>query len=546
MTFVENYSSTPFYGQTDFQQQLLNNPTRGDPILFPSSSSSIDSFVTQVSMSSPRLLPRNDSNNQLFSLAQLKTEQPQQTPQLTQQPQESLPHHQLHSLTSSVGSLLLQHQQQQNEAKGNNEEQDFSSEQFLARGLPSFDFGDIVVDELGNLVEHNLASVLPNNNNNPTTQREAVLRHPSSASSSASSTSDLSNSGEINFTATPVNTNSHSSYSEDNSNNTSNNITGTSGRMIAILRHKPRGSKGQWQCIEPGERIRVDKRKGKIVQLLVKTSLPHVTQNWSAEGYQFKVQLLDLRSPYYIFEEELPPTPTGPTIHPPESDEEKTTFGPNATIKEIQLRVRMGSISKKQMFQVSLVYNNGGNNNNSVTTIATARTIQFCSDDNGKLYTPVGRKRRRSISSASKGEEDEEDEEEESEALMQYNNREDFEAPPPELLPIASPAVSSTAIPAPYVKSQDVVISHHHHQQQQPQPQPQLQQTMYPTRGKVASPALSASTNNTGNFDAFGGPSPSIELFLQNLAAAPIPDYQARDSEQVTAKRLRSTSTPSD
>lgn len=425
MTYVENYTA-PFYGQTEFQL----HPSR-DPILFSS--------YDQTNQS-PRL-PRNDSNSQLFSMAQMKSEQ--------------------------------QHNRQPGE--GAQGEEDFSSEQFLARsGMPSFDFGDIVVDDLGNIVEHNLPvlNVHVPVNMNEEQQRASTTTH-------------------ANHPAPPTDGNS---------------------RMVAILRHKPRGSKGMWQCIEPGERIRVDKRKGKIVQLLVKTSLPQVTQNWSSEGYQFKVHLLDLRSPYYVFEEELTPTPTGPVIHPAETDDERETFGPNATIKEIQLRVRMGSISKKQIFQVSLVHNGA--------TIATARTIQFCSDDNGKLYTPVGRKRRRGSVSSAKTEEEEEEEE----------NREEEDSTP-----------------------QPVQPQHHHHhhhvqQQQQPQSQPLPQSIteraalLLKSRDDLlntGSPMMTRSKQQSLQLDAFGGPSPSIELFLQNLAATPIPDYQAKDSQEVSAKRMR-------
>jgi len=157
----------------------------------------------------------------------------------------------------------------------------------------------------------------------------------------------------------------------------------------------------------------------------------------------------------------------------------------------------MGSISKKQMFHVSLLQ--GG------VVVASGKTIEFCSDDNGKLYTPVGRKRRK----ARKEEEEEEEEEEAEEAEEEARQEE----------------VSST-----------------HSKQMTLHSQPQEALPLSMDTSSRAKPFL---------LDAFGGPPPSVEAFFQNIStsspqtslfSSPGSPYEARDSEAVSAKRQRLSS----
>lgn len=431
MTIVENLAS-PFYNQSEFLHR--------DPLLFPS---------VYDETGSPRL-PRNNSSTQLFSLVHGRSSEGIPL---------SLSREGLNTPTSTriaaTGSTSTGH------------DEDFSSEQYLARVLPSFEFEDLVVEDITNLPP------------------SAALDQASTPAYNIAKSQETINTSLIPSGALTSGTNNPVSTT----NTSAVNTAPEQYPFYVVLKHKPRGSKGQWQNIEPGERIRVDKRKGKIVQLSIKTTVP-LDSSWNVDT-GVKVNLLDLRSPYYVFEEELPPVATGPTVRPVETSEEKKQFGPNASIREIHLKVRMGSISKKQMFHVSLLQ--GG------VVVASGKTIEFCSDDNGKLYTPVGRKRRKPRK-----------EEEEAEAEVEAEEQHEEEA----------------AAPNPPAKQ---MVLH-----SQPENLPLSMDSSARTKPFI--------------LDAFGGPPPSVEAFFQNISSSspqtslfssPNSPYEARDSEAVSAKRQR-------
>jgi len=117
MTIVENLAS-PFYNQTEFLHR--------DPLLFPS---------VYDETGSPRM-PRNNSSSQLFSFVHGRSS-------------EGIPLSLSREGLNTPTSIRVSTTGTTTSATGHDE--DFSSEQYLARVLPSFEFEDLVVEDISNL-----------------------------------------------------------------------------------------------------------------------------------------------------------------------------------------------------------------------------------------------------------------------------------------------------------------------------------------------------------------------------------------------------------
>lgn len=135
-----------------------------------------------------------------------------------------------------------------------------------------------------------------------------------------------------------------------------------------VLYQKRRGTGGLWQPVVQGERIRVDKSKGKLVRLYVKSKA-----NIGEEGWTFQIYLVDKARP------EMPiQAGDGFTIEP--SRPAKGAVDP--TGKEFKLKLT--KISKNQYFLVTAKCGN---------VQLTGCTLEFRSDDNGKVLNSKKRPR---------------------------------------------------------------------------------------------------------------------------------------------------------
>jgi len=148
--------------------------------------------------------------------------------------------------------------------------------------------------------------------------------------------------------------------------------------LILGLSQKRRGSGGQWQNIAHNERIRVDKTKGKLVRLDIKCEKANIGE----DGWTFHICLVDKARP------EIPiQHGDGFTIEPT-----RPVKGAN-DLSSKEFKLKLTKIGRSQYFLVTVKRGN-------VQFIGT--TLEFRSDDNGKVLNP--KKRARSeITSSSNG-----------------------------------------------------------------------------------------------------------------------------------------------
>lgn len=141
-----------------------------------------------------------------------------------------------------------------------------------------------------------------------------------------------------------------------------------SPELNIVLYQKRRGTGGLWQPVTQGERIRVDKSKGKLVRLYVKSKA-----NIGEEGWTFQIYLVDKARP------EMPiQAGDGFTIEP--SRPAKGAVDP--TGKEFKLKLT--KISKNQYFLVTAKCGN---------VELSGCSLEFRSDDNGKVLNSKKRPR---------------------------------------------------------------------------------------------------------------------------------------------------------
>jgi hypothetical protein len=147
--------------------------------------------------------------------------------------------------------------------------------------------------------------------------------------------------------------------------------------LTLVLSQKRRGSGGQWQNIAPNERIRVDKSKGKLVRLDVKCDKANIGE----DGWTFQVFLVDKARP------EIPiQHGDGFTIEPARPAKGAVDL----SSKEFKLKLT--TIGKSQYFLVTVKRGN---------VQFTGTSLEFRSDDNGKVLNP--KKRARSEITSSNG-----------------------------------------------------------------------------------------------------------------------------------------------
>jgi len=154
--------------------------------------------------------------------------------------------------------------------------------------------------------------------------------------------------------------------------------------------------------LERGQRIRVDKRKGKLVEIGVKLPTAEALEGIVEQPSDFirrlevRVELIDAtvtrnhiqtNSSSFGKMETSPEVQLGPSIIPSETSEEHIFFG--SSYQLLQLRMRITTISRKQLFQVSLIDNSTNCSNSTCDhIICTKQSIEFSSDDNGRPYDP--------------------------------------------------------------------------------------------------------------------------------------------------------------
>lgn len=143
------------------------------------------------------------------------------------------------------------------------------------------------------------------------------------------------------------------------------------------LSQKKRGTGGTWLDILQDERIRVDKSKGKLVRLYVKSDKANIGE----DGWTFQIYLVDKARPEIPIQQG-----DGFTIEPARAS--KGAVDP--TGKEFKLKLT--KISRNQYFLVTVKRGN---------VQFTGTTIEFRSDDNGKVLNP--KKRSRSELTSSNG-----------------------------------------------------------------------------------------------------------------------------------------------
>jgi hypothetical protein len=149
-----------------------------------------------------------------------------------------------------------------------------------------------------------------------------------------------------------------------------------------ILRHKPRGCQGVWQIIKLKEGIRVCRKKGKNIQLVIKTNWFQLTYDKDIETKIFLFNFIPDKKKSNEIQYQIKPFKIeGPFIQDSISEEEKQLFG--AKFGEFRYTFQISTVSKRQNFQVHFFKDN--------QMLFTANSIEFYSEDNGKVYIPKGR-----------------------------------------------------------------------------------------------------------------------------------------------------------
>lgn len=144
-----------------------------------------------------------------------------------------------------------------------------------------------------------------------------------------------------------------------------------SDELSVIVLQKKRGNGGVWQQIQQGERIRVDKTKGKLVKVLVKSATTPI--NFADSSLNTQLFLVDNARP-----EVMIPQGEGFTIVP----SRPTKGAADESSKEFKLKLT--KISKSQFFYVTA---------NKLGEQLCGRSLEFRSDDNGKVMNPKKRSR---------------------------------------------------------------------------------------------------------------------------------------------------------
>jgi len=151
--------------------------------------------------------------------------------------------------------------------------------------------------------------------------------------------------------------------------------TKATDELSVVVLQKKRGNGGICQPIQQGERIRVDKTKGKLVKLLVKSNgLP---VNFADNSWNLQPFLVDNARPDVMI-----PQGEGFAIAP----SRPTKGATDETAKEFKLKLT--KISKSQYFYVSATKHSECN-----TQQLSGRSLEFRSDDNGKVMNPKKRTR---------------------------------------------------------------------------------------------------------------------------------------------------------
>jgi len=150
-------------------------------------------------------------------------------------------------------------------------------------------------------------------------------------------------------------------------------ITSTSDDEMPIsveIKHKPRNFKGAWFPIRSGERIRVDKRKGKLLEILLKFAVDSAPRS---HDFQPQIYLDDLFSgTTQLLQPEIV---DGPTIRLVPAQQQ---FKNNIMWLEYRVRVRLQTNSRRQCFRVAISSLSG--------ELVWCRSTEFCSDDNGRPF----------------------------------------------------------------------------------------------------------------------------------------------------------------
>lgn len=129
---------------------------------------------------------------------------------------------------------------------------------------------------------------------------------------------------------------------------------------------KKRGSGGVWQLINTGERIRVDKIKGKLIKLVVKEANNTNLIDWSDQNLTVDLRLIDVAHPG-----NLAKGSEGFTIEQP-----NRSATPNLTFQGREFKLKLRSWYKSQFFLVTVTQGN---------FVCKGMSIEFGSDDNGKV-----------------------------------------------------------------------------------------------------------------------------------------------------------------
>jgi hypothetical protein len=140
--------------------------------------------------------------------------------------------------------------------------------------------------------------------------------------------------------------------------------------LTITLLQKRRGNGGLWQPLAQDERIRVDKIKGKLVKLIVKSN----SNNLSEKEWDVQLYLIDKAHP----EQPIHPG-DGFTIEQPARP---VKGGMEANCREFKLKLT--KISKNQYFFVSAT---------KLGLSLSGYSLEFRSDDNGKVLTSKKRYR---------------------------------------------------------------------------------------------------------------------------------------------------------
>jgi len=130
---------------------------------------------------------------------------------------------------------------------------------------------------------------------------------------------------------------------------------------------KKRGSGGVWQLINTGERIRVDKIKGKLIKLVVKEANNTNLIDWSDQTLTVDLRLIDVAHPGNLAKEGS----EGFTIEQP-----NRSATPNLTFQGREFKLKLRSWYKSQFFLVTVTQGN---------FVCKGMSIEFGSDDNGKV-----------------------------------------------------------------------------------------------------------------------------------------------------------------